>query len=375
MTEEALTITMQLAGQSSRYQMGQTALQHLGEAIGGVPAAALIDAQVSTHHAARIKSALATPGLPTFVVPGGEGVKTLANLDQVFRWLAAIRLPRDGVLVGIGGGAVLDLTGLAASLWQRGIGFVAVPTTLLAMVDAAIGGKTAVNAAGLKNPVGSFHPARQILAEVPLLATLPRACWQDGLAETIKTAIIGDAELLASLYAQRAVIAQHLATGDPEADLPELVTALAWPEWIGRAARVKCELVVQDFKEAGPRQALNLGHTLGHALEAHSASSEQPLSHGAAVAIGMAVVSRIAAERRLYPQAAAEHLGELLTACGLPQRWPAPPRDELERLLAGDKKRRSAELSWVLPAGEMGVQLDQRVGVDELLAQLDQPTS
>ncbi len=374
MTEAALTISMQLAGQTSRYQLGSAALQQLNEAIGGAPAAALIDAQVSAHHAARIKSALATPDLPTFVVPGGEGVKTLGNLDEVFRWLAAIRLPRDGVLVGIGGGAVLDLTGLAASLWQRGIAFVAVPTTLLAMVDAAIGGKTAVNAAGLKNPVGSFHPAREILAEVPLLATLPRACWQDGLAETIKTAIIGDAELLASLHAQRATIAQHLASGDPQADLPELLGALDWPECIGRAARVKCDLVVQDFKESGPRQALNLGHTLGHALEAHSVGSERPLSHGAAVAIGMAVVSSIAAERRLYPRAAAEQLGELLTACGLPQRWPAPPREELERLLAGDKKRRSAELSWVLPAGEMGVRLDQHVTVAELLPQLDQPT-
>ncbi len=151
-----------------------------------------------------------------------------------------------------------------------------------------------------------------------------------------------------------------------------MLGALPWRDWVGRAARVKADVVVRDFRESGPRRALNLGHTLGHALEAWSARDERPLGHGEAVSIGMAVVFRVAAERGRCPLTLALQVIELLGRCGLPTRRPAPPRAELERLLAGDKKHSGRSgLRWVLPQGIGTLDLDARIGTDELLRWLD----
>jgi len=147
--------------------------------------------------------------------------------------------------------------------------------------------------------------------------------------------------------------------------------ALPWRDWVARAAAVKADIVGRDFREQGPRRALNLGHTLGHALEAWRAGTDTPLSHGQAVAIGTAVVFRVAADRGLCPLTLAVRVIELLQACGLPTRCAAPPVDELERLLAADKKHRGGRLRWVLPRGVRQLDLDGEVTTAELVRWLD----
>lgn len=361
---------LSLGGKRTVYRLGAGVLDELTTALAGRSAAAVVDAPVAALHGQRLRAAFADPALPVYVVPGGEAVKTMASLTSLFVWLAAAGINRDAVLIGVGGGAVLDLAGLAASLWQRGVAYITLPSTLLAMVDAAIGGKTAVNAAGLKNPIGTFHPAEAVLADPTLLATLPRSRWREGLAELVKAAVVGDPALFAELEAHRSELTQHLAAGDPEATDADLVAALPWSRWLGRAVTVKAALVQRDFLDRGPRQTLNFGHTLGHALEAHAVATGGTLHHGAAVAIGMAAAARIAAARGTCPTADADRLIALLAACGLPTSWPAPPRTALERLLAADKKLRSERGGWVLPSRIGQVRIGQTVGWDELIGAL-----
>lgn len=355
MSKDSLHIDMKLDGRSSRYSLGPLAGLELPRYVAQAAPVYVIDAAISRLHAPwleQIQAGCHPMGKQALVLPGGEQVKSLSHLERIYDWLAEQAVTRDRTLVAVGGGAVLDVAGLAAGTWRRGLEFIAFPTTLLAMVDAAIGGKTAVNAAGLKNPVGVFHPARAILADVGFLATLPRQAWRDGMAELIKTAAIGDLRLFGEIHLARQELRELLAAGPADQPVPGVLGRLPWTHWIGRAARVKASVCCRDFREKGERRNLNLGHTLGHALEAWSRdhAPHRALSHGEAVAVGMAVVFRVAAERGDCPLPAAVKMIETLEACGLPTIWAAPPVQELERLLAGDKKQSSrAGLRWVVP--------------------------
>lgn len=376
MPRDTLTIHMQLDGAESRFVLGPTAGLELPEHVPAPPPVWLVDRRVAELHTPWLDEIRACcPGSDatdrTLVLEGGEAAKSPGQLAKIWDWLAGHALPRDGTLIGVGGGTVLDVAGFAAATWRRGVHFVAIPTTLLAMVDAAIGGKTAVNTAGLKNPVGSFHPARAILADCGFLSTLPRRWWRDGMAELIKTAIIGEPHLFADLWCRRAEIADLLADGPDDEPPPHVLGRLPWRDWIGRAARVKADIVVRDFREGNLRRSLNLGHTLGHVLEAWSAGGPQPLGHGEAVSIGMAVVFRIAAERGGCALPVALQAIELLQTCGLPVRCAAPPPDTLERLLAGDKKSGGDTLRWVLPERVGAVDVNAAVAPGELLKWLD----
>lgn len=375
MHDDSHNIEMKLGGRSSRYVLGPLACLELGHFVPHPPPVYVVDATVAELHPRwleQIQDGCDTLEHHSLVLPGGEAVKTPDRLLEIWDWLAGCGVPRDGSVVAVGGGSILDLAGFASSTWRRGVNFVAIPTTLLAMVDAAIGGKTAVNAVGLKNPVGTFHPAEAVLADPGFLATLPRAAWRDGMAELIKTAIIGGVWLFEDLHRQRAGLERLLAIGDDEDPVPHVLGALPWREWIGQAASIKARIVGRDFREDGIRRALNLGHTLGHALEAHGLAGGEALSHGQAVAVGTAVVCRIAAERGTFPVASAVQVIELLESCGLPVTWPAPDRDVLVDLLGGDKKVSSADgLRWVLPRSVGNMDIDARVEVDELLKWLD----
>lgn len=370
MREESLTIDMNLDGRSSRYILGPLACLELAHFVDCPPPVYVIDEAVARLHAPwveQIQEGCVPTPQAALVLPGGEQVKTLEYLDRVFHWLAEHAVSRDRTLVAVGGGAVLDLAGLAAGTWRRGLNFVSFPTTLLAMVDAAIGGKTAINTAGIKNPVGIFHPARAILADVGFLATLPRQAWRDGLAELVKTAAIGDPDLFEEIHQARSTLKRMFGDGPGDELVPGVLGRVPWARWIGRAARVKAGIVNRDFRERGERKNLNLGHTLGHALEAWSQGQERPLSHGEAVAIGMAVVFRLAAERGSCPLALALKMIETLEACGLPITWTAPPRGELERLLGGDKKQSARSgLRWVLPEQLGRMNHNAPVEVDEV---------
>ena len=365
MRDESQIIEMDLDGRTSCYILGPLACLEMKRFANAAPAVFLVDETVATLHAPWLKSIRAE-------CPAGEQAKKMSVLEDVYAWLAERALPRDGTIVGVGGGAALDLAGLAAATWRRGVNYVALPTTLLAMVDASIGGKTGLNTAGLKNPVGCFHPASGILADCGFLATLPRRRWREGMAELIKTALIGDPELFSALHAARKDLARTLREGPAEEPVAGMLGAFPWRLWIELAATVKARLVGRDFREHGPRRALNLGHTLGHVLEAHALARGDDLGHGQAVAIGMATVFRIAAERGTCPLASAVQLLEILDACGLPVSYPAPPREELEQLLEGDKKTSArAGLLWILPERIGKMDLDGRVGTAEILKWLD----
>ncbi|MBU8871137.1 MAG: 3-dehydroquinate synthase [Gemmatimonadales bacterium] len=375
MQDKSQIIEMNLGGFSSRYILGPLACLDLKLFVDAPPPVYVIDRTVAELHSPWLETIQAEcqgSSGEIFLLPPGEQAKTPAVLESVYKWLADRALTREGTLVGVGGGATLDLAGLAAATWRRGVNFVALPTTLLAMVDASIGGKTGINTAGLKNPVGCFHPASGILADCGFLATLPRRRWQEGMAELIKTAALGDPRLFAELHRSRSKLSAYLADGSELESVTGILGSLPWREWIGRAAAVKARIVTVDFREKGPRKALNLGHTLGHALEAHSMAHGRDLGHGQAVAIGMAVVFRIAAERGTCPLASAVQLLEILEACGLPVTYPEPSTDELEKLLSADKKTSArAGLRWILPERIGKMDLDGQVSTAEIIKWLN----
>jgi 3-dehydroquinate synthase len=264
-------------------------------------------------------------------VPAGEAAKDIAVAAGLWSRLASHRVTRGDAIVGIGGGATTDLAGFAAATWLRGVRVVLVPTTLLAVVDAAIGGKTAVNIAEGKNLVGAFHPPAGVLADLAALETLPAAEYVSGLAEVIKTGFIADPVIL------------DLIESDPEgAVVPHGRHAR---ELIERTVRVKAEVVSADLREAGPREVLNYGHTLGHALERLEGYR---IRHGEAVAVGLVYAAEVARlSGRLAADTAARHR-RVLSAVGLPTTcmsaaWPA-----LREAMAVDKKNRQARLRLVV---------------------------
>jgi 3-dehydroquinate synthase len=267
-------------------------------------------------------------------VPAGEAAKDVTVLAGLWSWLAEAKVTRSDCVVGIGGGAATDLAGFAAATWLRGVPVVLVPTTLLGMVDAAVGGKTAIDIAAGKNLVGAFHPPAGVLADLATLESLPRADYVAGLAEVIKAGFIADGEIL------------RLVTADPAgAATPE---GAHTRELVERAIAVKARVVAADLRESGLRETLNYGHTLGHAIEK---LERYAFRHGDAVAIGMVFAAEVARlSGRLTGPDVALHR-ELLTSVGLPvtyrrDAWPA-----LRATMSLDKKTRGARLRMVVLDG------------------------
>ncbi|PRX98467.1 3-dehydroquinate synthase [Allonocardiopsis opalescens] len=267
-------------------------------------------------------------------VPDGEAAKELAVAAGLWAELGKAGFTRTDAVVGIGGGAATDLAGFVAACWLRGVRAVLVPTTLLAMVDAAVGGKTGVNTAEGKNLVGAFHPPAGVLCDLDLLATLPRADHVAGLAEVVKAGFIADPAILGLIEA------------DPQGAARADGTHLR--ELVERAVAVKAEVVSADLRESGRREILNYGHTLGHAVERRE---RYRFRHGDAVAIGMVFAAELS---RLDGRIPAELVGrhrELLTAVGLPTRYPADAWPELRAAMRVDKKARGATLRFVVLDG------------------------
>jgi len=272
---------------------------------------------------------LALPELAGQVIlPTGEVNKTVESVAQI--WDAALDagFDRRGVILAVGGGVIGDLAGFAASTVLRGIRFVQVPTTLLAMVDASVGGKTAIDRPQGKNLVGAFHQPSAVFADVELLATLPAREMRSGLSEVIKTALIGDASLLEKLESTA-----H--------DLAALVRAS-----IAHKARV---VATDEHDRTGARAALNFGHTVGHALEAHAGFER--LTHGEAVSLGMIAALRIGIDLGLTPAPLLERARTLLRREGLPVDLDAEPLAEALPRILSDKKREGDEVAFVLLEG------------------------
>jgi 3-dehydroquinate synthase len=281
-------------------------------------------------------------GTPVLVLEAGEAAKGWQSVERILGAALEAGLGRDGLFIGVGGGVVTDLVSFAASVYMRGARLALVPTTLLAMADAAVGGKTGFDLFGLKNLVGTFRPADEVRMGTDALAGLPRREWLSGLAEVVKTAIIGDEVLLDLLEARTASFAAGPA--DPE-------TARLLPELVSRCVAVKGRIVEADPTETGAERALlNLGHTFGHALEACAGLGS--LTHGEAVAWGMAHSCAFGVAAGLTPPERAERLVRLLAAFGYRTEARHPAAPSAERLLAAmakDKKKKAGTLKIIVP--------------------------
>ena len=288
--------------------------------------------------------------LATLTVPSGESHKRMETVERLLEQLAEGGADRDSVLIAFGGGVLGDMTGFLAAIYMRGIRYVQVPTTLLAQVDSSIGGKTGVNLAAGKNLAGAFHHPLAVYADVSTLSTLHADELRAGLQESIKAGIIRDAELFALLEREH----ERVLAGD-EGILTDVVAA---------SVRVKADVVNADERESGLRMILNLGHTLGHAIEA--ATEYTQLLHGEAVAWGMIAAIRIATARGLISAEDADRMQNLIRAYGPMKPFQAEPGN-LVALTAKDKKNRSGARSFVLPTGIGSVTIVRDVSQQELL--------
>ena len=263
------------------------------------------------------------------VFPAGEKSKTLETYAELVRGFAALELTRTDVAIALGGGVVGDLTGFAAATYMRGIDFIQVPTTLLAMVDSSIGGKTGVDIPEGKNLVGAFHLPKRIVRDVKFLETLPEREMKNGLAEMIKTAVLFDREMFRELESLGSTVLEDTVGVSRMLKSLESLKTL-----IDRTASWKQKIVDEDFKEGGKRKLLNLGHTFGHAIEK---VSDFAIPHGEAVAIGMRIVGKDVPE-----------IGRILDAYGYPKYEGFDDAKILEAI-RGDKKRSGDMITLVVP--------------------------
>jgi 3-dehydroquinate synthase len=263
----------------------------------------------------------------------GEARKNLSTVEGIARQLIRAGADRHATIVAVGGGVVGDVAGFAAATYLRGVRLVHIPTTLVAQVDSAIGGKTGVNLPEGKNLVGAFYPPALVIADPDLLATLPHREYRSGLYEVIKYGVIADAELFAFLERNMPAVLRR----DPK--------ALGWI--ISRSVAIKARVVSEDEREGGLRQILNFGHTLGHALEA--ATGYRVFLHGEAIAWGMIAAAMMALSMDRLPLMDAFRIVRLIASVGPLPRVPTVPAAKLRSILAGDKKSRGGRVFWVFP--------------------------
>ncbi|MFN3912624.1 3-dehydroquinate synthase [Hyphomonas sp.] len=341
------TVRVALGARGYDILVGHGALAALGERLSGLVkrprAYVLTDETVMRLHKARLEDAVAKAGirLDWRAVPPGEQTKTFAELEGVLDWLLAGGADRGDVLIAFGGGVIGDMGGLAASLMKRGMGFVQVPTTLLAQVDSSVGGKTAVNTPRGKNLVGAFYQPRLVIADTALLATLPARELKAGYAEILKYGLINDAPFFAWLAQE----GEKVLSLEPA----------AVREAVARSCASKAAIVAEDETETGVRQLLNLGHTFGHALEAANGYGPD-LLHGEAVALGMALAFRYGAELGVTPVADADRAAKVIAASGLPVTLAGRDRarfsaKRLADLMQQDKKARGGRVPLILARG------------------------
>jgi len=309
--------------------------------------AIVTDETVAALHGETARAALAST-MPVgrvhlLVVPPGEGEKSRARWADLTDRLLALGCGRDTTVVALGGGVVGDLAGFVAATYMRGVPVVQVPTTLLAMIDASVGGKTGVDTPAGKNLVGAFHPPAAVLADPRLLRTLPLAHLRAGLAEAIKHGVIADAAYLDEIVD---ALPQLLApVGSPSYDQSRTLEALV--ALVVRSVEIKADAVARDEREGGVRKTLNFGHTLGHALEQVSGYA---LLHGEAVAAGMVLESMLAERIGVAEPGTAEQVRTAVRAAALPDTRPRSLRaDAVLRATRLDKKARAGAVEYALP--------------------------
>jgi 3-dehydroquinate synthase len=330
----------------SRIVIGDGLLDRCGtelrQALPGHRLAIISDDTVASLYAERVAAACAPAPVTTFRIPAGEASKTRKSWSRLTDEMLDAGFGRDSAVLALGGGVVGDLAGFVAATFMRGVPFVQIPTSLLAMIDAAIGGKTGVDTRAGKNLVGAFHHPSRVIVDPRALATLPLAHIRNGLAEAIKHAVIASRAEFEWIAANLAAL---LRDGGPA---PEIADRL-----VRKHIEIKSSIVARDEREGGVRKTLNFGHTIGHAVESLSGYA---LMHGECVAIGMVAEARIAAVVGVADASLAGTVAALLRAAGLPTELPSSmtPAGVLEATRT-DKKARGGSVEYALPAklGEM----------------------
>jgi len=355
----ASIINVNLPQQSYEIAIAPSSLDQLGEQMTGLnlgKKVLLVSNQtVLKHFGERAIASLKAAGfeVASCTLPIGERYKTLNSVQKIYDNALEHRLERSSTMVALGGGVIGDMTGLAAATWLRGINFVQVPTTLLAMVDAAIGGKTGVNHPQGKNLIGAFHQPRLVLIDPQVLKTLPMREFRAGMAEVIKYGIIWDAKLFAQMEESKRLDQLRYLKA-------ELIDTI-----LTHSCQAKADVVSKDEKEAGLRAILNYGHTIGHAVE--SLTGYRVVNHGEAVAIGMVAAGQIAVELGMWKKAETERQDALIQKAGLPTQLPdGLDIEEIVAALQTDKKVQDGKVRFVLPTQIGVVTLTDQVPSDTM---------
>ena len=356
------TITVSLHQRSYPVWIGSDLLSDHGlwrAALRGRHVLVVSNTTVAPLYLERVSQGLHGLHWSSYLLQDGEAHKTFANVGQVMQELATLGATRDACVLALGGGVVGDLAGFCAACWMRGIQVLQMPTTLLAMVDASVGGKTGVNLPAGKNLVGAFHQPGAVVADINTLDTLPDREYRAGLAEVVKAASIGDRAFFTWLEDQVDAIAAR--------ERPVLL------EMIARAVRFKADMVQLDETEQGSRALLNFGHTFAHALE--TADQYRSLLHGEAVAIGMVLAAQLSEHLGMSAPVARERLTRLLQKFSLPVNPPpdADPRSLLE-LMHLDKKNSADSLRLILWRGIGRVEIVGDVSAAAVLGTLERAT-
>ncbi|KTD26007.1 3-dehydroquinate synthase [Legionella maceachernii] len=299
-----------------------------------------------------LKAVFADRQCDTVILEDGEAFKNQQSLFTIYDALIAKHHHRDTTLIALGGGVVGDITGFAAATYQRGVRFLQIPTTLLAQVDASIGGKTAINHPQAKNMIGSFHQPSAVIIDLNTLKTLPLREFRAGLAEVIKHALLAGGEFLNLVYAalEEGLDSNH------SAQLPEVIS---------QSCRIKADIVQADEREAGQRALLNLGHTFAHALEAYT--HYERWLHGEAVAIGLYCAALLSYQLGLLEEKALQFVDKLLMMAKLPRRIPADiDLNELRALMSQDKKIKNKHLRFILMSSMGNCHIQDNVPEDSL---------
>ncbi len=338
MSSPSRTIVVNTPNENYDIHVGQGVLrsfgQHLAQLLPGRKAFLVSQPELLNLHGQAVADALREAGFTTetYVIPDGETSKTLETAAALYTHLAESGADRRSVLCAFGGGVVGDLSGFAAATYMRGIPFVQIPTTLLAMVDSSIGGKTGVNHALGKNLIGSFYPPRAVCTDIHLLSSLPEREYLCGLSEIVKAGAIADTALFTLIETEVEAIRRR-----DEQVLTEMIE---------RAIAVKVRVVQEDPTERGVRAILNFGHTIGHALE--TVTDYERYSHGEAVAIGMALVAKLSETLGYCPPEARNRLYSTLEALGLPVTYANIDTQHLIDVMAHDKKAIDGVVKFVL---------------------------
>ncbi|MBE1292456.1 MAG: 3-dehydroquinate synthase [Rhodobacteraceae bacterium] len=341
------TVHVGLEGREYDIHIGPGLLAQSGALIGPMLArkqvCVVTDENVAALHLETLRDGLAVNGIAmeALVLPAGESTKSWAYLEQTVEWLLSQRVERKDLVVALGGGVIGDLTGFAAAILRRGVGFVQIPTSLLAQVDSSVGGKTGINSPLGKNLVGAFHQPRLVLADIEVLGTLTPRDFLAGYGEVVKYGMLGDANFFEWLEAQ----GPALAAGDEAARIAA----------VKRSCEMKADIVMRDETEQGDRALLNLGHTFCHALEAATGYGDR-LLHGEGVAVGCALAFELSMRLGLCAQEAPSRVREHLRAMGMKVdlkdiEGELPDADGLLDLMGQDKKVVDGQLRFILARG------------------------